>query len=122
MAFLYIRLAKAKTQAIENEEVDLERRALHPDAWPESVQKINNSIRNQFEVPVLFYVVTFVLYASTQVTTFILMLSWLFVASRIYHAYVHTGSNYVPLRRRLFSIGCGVVILQTLIAFWSILF
>src|SRR5690606_21324806 len=54
--FMYIRLAGAKAGAIKRGEVDEARRALHEDAWPESVQKINNNIRNQFEVPVLFYV------------------------------------------------------------------
>ena len=48
---VYVALAVAKSRAVKRGQVDPERRALHADAWPESVQKINNNIRNQFEVP-----------------------------------------------------------------------
>ena len=48
---VYVALVVAKSRAIQAGQVDLARRALHADAWPESVQKINNNIRNQFEVP-----------------------------------------------------------------------
>ncbi|MFU8820936.1 MAG: MAPEG family protein [Gammaproteobacteria bacterium] len=59
---VYLALSAAKSPAVEQGFVDPARRALHDDAWPESVQKINNNIRNQFEVPVLFYVLVVTLY------------------------------------------------------------
>jgi hypothetical protein len=59
---VYLALSVAKSRAVEQGLVDPQRRALHEDAWPESVQKINNNIRNQFEVPVLFYVLVITLY------------------------------------------------------------
>lgn len=111
---LYIALAMAKSRAVRTGQVNLERRALHADAWPESVIRINNNIRNQFEVPVLFYVLTFVLWQMQFTGSLTQGLSWLFVVSRIAHAYVHTGSNYVPLRRRVFML--GVVIVAFLLA------
>lgn len=99
---LYIRLARAKKKAAALNEVDEGRRSLYDDAWPDYVIQINNCIRNQFEVPVLFYVLTVLLYLLDAVTYLTLVLAWAFVLLRIGHAYVHTGTNYVPVRRKLF--------------------
>jgi hypothetical protein len=113
---LYIYLAIAKSRASQRGEVDEDRRALFDDAWPESVLKINNCIRNQFEVPVLFYVLITVLWSLGAVNILVHVVSWLFVATRIVHAYIHTGSNYVPLRRGVFSIGILILLVLTIFA------
>jgi hypothetical protein len=113
---LYIYLAIAKSRASQRGEVDEDRRALFDDAWPESVLKINNCIRNQFEVPVLFYVLILILWSLGPVNVFVQGVSWLFVATRIVHAYVHTGSNYVPIRRSVFSIGILILLVLTIFA------
>ncbi len=117
---LYIYLAIAKSRASQRGEVDEDRRALYDDAWPESVLKINNCIRNQFEVPVLFYALIFILWSLGAVNIFVHVVSWLFVATRIVHAYIHTGSNYVPLRRSVFSIGVLIVLVLSLFALVAI--
>ena len=111
---LYVSLAVFKKRAVASNEVDEERRALHDDAWPEYVIKINNCIRNQFEVPVLFYVLVFSHISINAVNTFPVILSWLFVISRIFHAYIHTGSNYVPTRRKVFMLGVGIILLLSI--------
>jgi hypothetical protein len=107
---VYISLAMAKARAAKAGEVDRGRAALHADAWPESVQKINNNITNQFQVPVLFYVVCFVLLATNTTGALTQVLAWLFVATRVVHAWVHTHSNYVPLRRSSFMVGVVVLV------------
>ena len=119
---LYIYLAMAKSRAVKLGKVDEERRALYEDAWPESVQKINNAIRNQFEVPVLFYVLVSVFWSVGMINVFAHVLAWLFVLSRVAHVYVHTGSNFVPLRRKLFTIGCFTLIAMALWAISYVLF
>jgi hypothetical protein len=107
---VYVTLNVAKARALRRGEVDLARRGLHDDAWPDSVNKINNNIRNQFEVPVLFYVLSFMLLALNAVTWLALAAACLFAASRIVHAYVHIGPNHVPTRRRIFVFGCVMLI------------
>jgi len=111
---MYIKLNAAKRKAVLHGEVDEARRALYDDAWPDSARKINNNIRNQFEVPVLFYVLVLALTGLNAVTYTSVAIAWLFALSRIAHAYVHTGSNYVPLRRRIFMFGCGMIVLLAL--------
>ena len=107
---LYIYLAIAKAKAAKLGQVNEERRALHDDAWPDSVLQINNCIRNQFEVPLLFYVLIGVLWSMGAINIYVHLAAWLFVLSRIGHAIIHMGSNYVPLRRRFFMIGCYLLI------------
>ena len=117
---LYIYLAIAKSRALQRGEVDEDRRALYDDAWPVSVLKINNCIRNQFEVPVLFYVLIFILWSLGAVNIFVHVVSWLFVTTRIVHAYIHTDSNYVPLRRSVFSVGVLILLVLSLFALVAI--
>lgn len=114
----YVALARAKSKALALGQVDEVRRALHSDAWPDSVIKINNNIRNQFETPVLFYVLVLVLLNLGAVGWLTQLLAWLFVLSRIAHTLVHTGTNQLPLRRRLFTFGCVVLMLMTALAAW----
>ena len=118
---VYVQLNFAKLRALRRGEVDLARRALHDDAWPDGVIKINNNIRNQFEVPVLFYVLCFAFVVLDAVTMPALVLAWLFAASRVAHAYAHVGPNYVPVRRRVFMLGCVVVVAMALLALYELL-
>lgn len=115
---VYVRLAGAKADAVKRGDVDEARRALHADAWPESVQKINNNIRNQFEVPILFYVLTLALGQLGETGILAQALGWTFVVSRVAHAYVHIGSNYVPTRRKLFTLGVAAVALEAALVAW----
>jgi hypothetical protein len=112
---VYVHLIKVKIRAMKAGEVDMARRALHEDAWPESVLQINNNIRNQFELPVLFYVMSFALWALDSVHWLALAAASLFVLSRIAHAYFHLGSNYVPNRRRAFTVGWWVLAAMALL-------
>lgn len=118
---IYIALAVAKSRAVKKGLVDLERRALHSDAWPENVQQINNNIRNQFEAPVMFYVLVIVLYQLNAAGAVAQTLAWLFVLSRILHAHIHTGSNYVPVRRPIFMFGCIVLLAMLVLAIIAVL-
>ncbi|OWL86564.1 MAPEG family protein [Halopseudomonas aestusnigri] len=114
--WLYIALTRAKARAQAAGQLDEARRALHDDAWPEPVQQINNCIRNQFELPVLFYALVMVLWSLGAAGLLAQGLAWLFVFSRLVHAWVHTGSNYVPARRRAFTIGVLALMAMMLLA------
>jgi hypothetical protein len=78
--------------------------------------KINNNIRNQFEVPVLFYVTCLALAAAPTVPAAAVVIAWTFVASRVVHAYVHIYPNHVPTRRRAFMVGWLMVLLLVVLA------
>ena len=106
----FMLLGVRKTRAVKSGQVDLEKTALDNDAWPDYVLMVSNNIRNQFQVPVLFYVLCFLLYSIDAVSTTVLYLAWAFVISRAIHAYIHMSSNFVPARFGVFTIGFVIMI------------
>ena len=117
---VYVRLIKVKVREMRAGKVDLARRGLHEDAWPESVLQINNNIRNQFELPVLFYVMAVVLWQLDAVTPLVLATATAFVVSRIVHALIHLRSNYIPNRRRAFTVGWWALMLLAVLLLWEL--
>ena len=117
---VYVRLIKVKVREMRAGKVDMARRGLHEDAWPESVLQINNNIRNQFELPVLFYVMCVVLWQLDAVTPLALAIATAFVLSRIVHALIHLRSNYVPNRRRAFTVGWWALAALALLLLWEL--
>jgi hypothetical protein len=117
---MYLVLLVRKLRASKTGEVDLKAAALNCKAWPNEVLKASNNLDNQFEAPMMFYALCFVLFAVQGVTTFTLFLAWFFVFSRYLHAYVHAGRNYVPLRMRVFAAGLVSLALMTGVAGYKI--
>jgi hypothetical protein len=112
----FMLLGVRKAKALKTGGVDSTKTALDNDAWPDYVLMVSNNMRNQFQVPVLFYVLCFIFYALDSVTTTVLYLAWAFVISRIIHAYIHMSSNYVPARFRVFAIGFVIMTIMTILA------
>ncbi len=117
---MFIVLGVRKVKAVKAGEVNRQQAALNNREWPDEVVKVSNNVANQFEAPVLFYVLCLVLYSINAVGTGAIALAWLFALSRYAHAYVHIGSNYVPMRFRLFMIGCLVLIVMLILAAWKL--
>lgn len=117
---MFILLGVRKAKALKAGEVNRSETALNNRVWPEYVVKISNNIANQFETPVLFYALCLVLYSINAAGMVALVLAWLFVLSRFAHAYVHIGSNYVPMRLRLFLFGCFVLIALLVNVAWKL--
>ncbi|MFT5592776.1 MAG: hypothetical protein ACI8SR_001138 [Oceanicoccus sp.] len=115
---MFILLGVRKAQAVKAGDVNRNQTALNNRMWPDSVIKVSNNIANQFEAPVLFYVLCLVFYSIDAVNMVAVGLAWLFTLSRFAHAYVHCGSNYVPMRLRLFLVGCFVLIAMLVQVAW----
>lgn len=110
---LYLPLVTCKIKAVKNRLVDRKKAALDANAWTEDVQKINNHLRNLFETPLLFYVLCITQYVTDQVTGWTVGLAWLYVLARLAHMFVHTRSNFVPLRMRLFASSMAILLVMT---------
>jgi hypothetical protein len=83
-------------------------------AYSETVQKFANNYQSQFELPALFYVVL-VLALATELNDYLLIgLAWAFVGARLVHSFVHTGSNRIATRFKVFVVG-----LVFLVAMWA---
>lgn len=109
---LLIWAGRARFAAVRAGEVRVADIALGQRAWPTRVQQVSNAFQNQFELPVLFYVlVAFVLLTRKADLLFVVM-AWIFVLSRLGHAYVYATSNTVLLRFRVFLVGAAVLMLM----------
>src|SRR5690606_3156098 len=84
---MFIVLGARKAKAVKSGKVNRQQAALDNRVWPEDVVKVSNNIANQFEIPVLFYVLCFVLYSINAAGSVAVFLAWLFVVSRYAHAY-----------------------------------
>jgi len=89
--------------------------ALGQTNWPPRVQQISNSYASQFQLPVLFYVLTVLEMFTRHADFLFLVLAWLFVLTRFVHVYIHTTTNYVRHRFNAFLVGAVI-----LLAMWII--
>jgi hypothetical protein len=89
--------------------------ALRETNWSKSTLQVTYSFSNQFELPVLFYVLTILEYVTHLAGIVFVVLAWMFVIFRILHAYIHVTSNNVRLRGPLYGIGAMVLIVMWLI-------
>lgn len=110
---LYILLGKRKSAARRNKTVDLKKAALDTNAWPEDVIQVSNCIANQFQTPVIFYMLSMITLTQGFTNVYTLGLAWIFVVARYIHAYVHVGSNYVPMRFGFFLIATLALLILT---------
>jgi hypothetical protein len=111
---MYIRLSVVKLREVKAGNVDLKGVALNQELWPASVRLVNNNLRNQFESPMLFYVLCIMLMSLGAVDISVMGTACIYTASRVLHAIVHTTSNKVGLRTPIFIL--GIVALNGLVA------
>jgi hypothetical protein len=116
----YAYLLRVKVRENRAGRVNRERWTMHEDAWPEAVHQVNNNLRNQFEMPLLFYAVCFMLWALEAVGIVALVAAWLFVLTRFWHAWIHLGSNRMRPRARAFAAGWWVLSLMVLLVVWRL--
>jgi hypothetical protein len=90
--------------------------ALGEPNWSRRAQQVANCFDNQLQLPVLFYVLAILSIITHHADIIFLVLAWIFVLSRLGHAYVHTTSNKVSLRGAIFGIG-GVTLFIAWIIF-----
>jgi hypothetical protein len=78
--------------------------ALRQPNWSKPSLQVQYSYSNQFELPVLFYVLTILTYITHHAGTLFVVLAWVFVIFRVLQAYVHVTNNKVRLRGAFFGI------------------
>jgi hypothetical protein len=71
---------------------------------------VSNNLMNQYELPVLFYVLCLGFFVTNGVSDLVLLLAWLFVLARCVHSVVHVAWNDIRYRGRSFGIGFVLVI------------
>src|ERR1700760_2396419 len=88
-------MGSARTSALRNKETKVSDIALGEANWPARVMAVGNSYNNQWQMPVLFYVLVILAWITRKADLLFVVMSWIFVLSRIVHAGIHTTTNYV---------------------------
>ena len=109
---LAIYVFRARLRSIKSGEVSIKYFKAYTGEGPsERTVLIARHYDNQFQVPMLFFIVcTLHIMASTTALS-TLILAWLFVASRLCHSWVHLGGNNVQKRVITFAAGWIILIL-----------
>ena len=112
--YILTRTGQGRVRAVRSGKVKRSEIDSNKSAYPEAVQNFANNYQNQFELPVLFYVVLAFVMITGLVDVVLIVLAWAFVGSRLLHSFVQTGKNNIAFRFKVFVVG-----LVFLVAMWA---
>jgi hypothetical protein len=115
---LLLGMASARTRSIVSGETRIPDIALRQPNWPARATAIGNCFANQFEIPVLFYVLIALALPLRHADLVIVMLSWVFVVTRFAHAGIFVTSNDV--RTRSLAWFAGVLVLFAMWVYFAL--
>jgi hypothetical protein len=108
-------MGKERRGALVSRDVQMKDIALDEPNWPKKATQLGNCLKNQFEFPLLFYVLIALALPLRQVDLLLVLLSWVFVVTRYVHAGIFVTSNDV--RTRSLAFFAGVLVL---LAMWIV--
>src|ERR1051326_5040181 len=109
---LLVWMGAVRVAAVRRGEVRIKDIALGQSDWPPRVQQISYCYHNQFQLPLLFYVLTILALFLRKADLLFVVMSWIFVLMRIVHAAIHVTSNHVGRRFQAFAAGAVVLLLM----------
>ena len=119
---LGIWLAYLRQQDLKSGVAHPSRVALREPNWSSHTLRVGYCFSNQFELPVLFYVLTILVVVTRHADLIFLILAWVFVLTRIMHAVVYTTSNRLRLRGAWFGFGAMALLVAWIIFIVRVLF
>ena len=115
---LLIAMAGLRRQTLVSGETKIRDIALGEPNWPTRATQVGNCYRNQFELPVLFYALIALALPLRHADLFIVLMSWIFVITRLIHAGVFVTSN--DLGRRSVAWLAGALVLLVMWLYFAI--
>jgi hypothetical protein len=101
--------------ALMRGETRIESIAMREPNWPRQATLFANCFSNQFELPVLFYVLTVLAMITKHADLLFVLLAWIFVALRVLQALIHVTTNDVRLRGGFYGVGAIILLVMWLI-------
>jgi hypothetical protein len=117
-----LRLAFGRLRAVSRGEASIAYYTTYQDGRePDHTRVLARHYDNLFQAPLLFYVAALVILITRRETLLTLGLAWAYVLLRVVHTLIHTGSNDVAWRFRVFALSWLVLLtLWGVIAFASL--
>lgn len=107
LAFL---LGYARFGAFKRGEADVQSVTLTTEAWPDKAKQVGYAFNNQFQMPVLFYVLVILAIMFHKADHLFILTEWVFVIARILQAGIHVTSNVIAFRGGFYVIGALVLL------------
>jgi hypothetical protein len=108
-------LAVRRQRMFRNREMHPQDLAVRGAREPQPVAQVAGSFQNQFEIPVLFYVLVILALYTRKADLLFVIMSWIFVLARLAQAAIHVTSNVVPRRGLAFGISMLVLLIMWII-------
>jgi hypothetical protein len=115
---LLLWMAGVRRQTLVSGETKIKNIALGQPNWPVRATQIGNCFKNQFEIPVLFYVLIALALPVRHADFVIVLLSWVFVITRFVHAGIFVSSN--DLGQRSIAWFAGVLVLLAMWVYFAL--
>jgi hypothetical protein len=115
---LLLWMAGTRRNALVSRETRIKDIVLGQPNWPVRATQIGNCFKNQFELPVLFYILIALALPLRHADYVIVLLSWVFVVARLVHAGIFVSSN--DLNRRSLAWFAGVVVLLVMWVYFAL--
>ena len=112
---LLIWLAPLRARDFSSGTVRADDVALREPNWSKRSMQVSYAFSNQFELPVLFYVLTILAFITHLAGVVFVVLAWIFVIFRLLQAYVHVTNNKIQLRGSMYGIAAIALILNWVI-------
>jgi hypothetical protein len=104
-----------RTSTLSRGETRFEDISLREPNWPRRATQFGYAFANQFELPVLFYVLTILVIITHHADLLFVLLAWIFVLMRVLQAVVHVTNNNVRMRGAYYSVGALILFIMWMI-------
>jgi hypothetical protein len=111
-----------RTSTLRSGETRFEDISLREPNWPRRATQFGYAFANQFELPVLFYVLTILVIITHHADLLFVLLAWIFVLMRVLQAVVHVTNNNVRMRGAYYGVGALILFIMWIIYIVRIVF
>jgi len=115
--FIAFTMLRSRFAAVKNRQLSIKYFQLNQGEVPVQLQRLSDNYDNLLSMPILFYLVTIIIYALQIIDAGYLVLAWLYVIARYAHSYIHSVYNNVIHRMFVFVFSSLI-----LIVIWSRVF
>ena len=108
--FSYIIMILIGKKYIDKKEIKYRQFKLYTGVFPDEYEQSRQHLKNQFELPVIFYLLVALLYSLNNLQYIDIIFAWLFVFSRYIHSFIRFKNNYIPYRATVFTLGFVILL------------
>jgi len=110
---------KIRVKALKNKTITVAYLKTYEEKSPEYLKVLQNHYSSQFEIPIIFFLtcLAVVFFGKSSFPMFFLALS--FILSRLFHSFIHLGSNNLKLRATSYISGFLIILLIWILFYLS---